>query len=189
MTKARRQRIGVVMGCAMLMPAVQAAAQTPRDYSRITVVHEYVPAGAARPARMDIPSNFHVNSVYRDLVDNMLDRSPLFRRQMVRIAAASHLTIWLQIMPQRVASARATTRFVRKDNGQLTASISINPLDNAVELIAHEMEHVIEQLDDVDLAAQAARPGTGVHTSGTMATVFETTRATRIGRRVAAEVQ
>ena len=173
----------------MLMPVVHAGAQTPKDYSRLTVVHEYVPAGAARPARMDIPSNFHVNSVYRDVVDDMLERSPLFRRQMVRIAAASHLTIWLELTAQRVHSVRATTHFVRKDNGQLTATISINPLDNAVELIAHEMEHVIEQIDNIDLAAQAARSGTGVRSTSPTAAVFETTRATRIGRRVAQEVR
>ena len=45
------------------------------------------------------------------------------------------------------------------------------------ELIAHEFEHVIEQLDGVDLAAHAALPHTGVTSIGHSTDIFETMRA------------
>jgi hypothetical protein len=56
-----------------------------------------------------------------------------------------------------------------------------------VELVAHELEHVIEQLDRIDLPSKAALPDSGVHSlAGNM---FETTRATRVGLKVAQEVR
>jgi hypothetical protein len=71
----------------------------------------------------------------------------------------------------------------------VTASITIAPPHDAVELIAHEFEHIIEQLDGVDLASRAAVPRSGVHEQPGTPGMFETVRATRIGQRVAAEVR
>jgi hypothetical protein len=61
--------------------------------------------------------------------------------------------------------------------------VDLRAVAEFVELIAHELEHVIEQLDDVELAASERH---GVHE--TRAGVFETTRATHIGRKVRREV-
>ena len=57
-------------------------------------------------------------------------------------------------------------------------------LENIPELIAHELEHVIEQLDGIDLALRAAQSSGEVRT--TVRDTFETTRAscgTNRGRR------
>jgi len=54
---------------------------------------------------------------------------------------------------------------------------------------SHEIEHVIEQLDDVDLAAQARLPDTGVHSVSADSHVYETARALRVGLKVTEEVQ
>src|SRR4029453_7417849 len=114
-------------------------------------------------------------------------RSATFRRQVLRIAVAPYVSVRLQAAPTPLPrEVRAKTEFAHKD-GRIVANIDITPLDNDVELIAHELEHVIEQLDDIVLAAQAARPNTGVRASGTTG-VFETKRATRIGQKVAQEV-
>ena len=40
--------------------------------------------------------------------------------------------------------------------------MAIPPVDDHVELIAHELEHVIEQLDDIDLRTLAKVPSSGV---------------------------
>jgi hypothetical protein len=66
--------------------------------------------------------------------------------------------------------------------------ISLQLVDRrAVEYLAHEIEHVLEFLDEVDLAAAAAQGIHGVTESGRSA-AFETSRAIAIGRLVAGEV-
>jgi len=54
-------------------------------------------------------------------------------------------------------------------------------------LIAHEFEHIIEQLDGVDLPLMASRTASGVHrVPGSEH--FETDRAIAAGHRVSEEV-
>jgi hypothetical protein len=197
MKGARRAVVLVFASCAVVADATSASAQTMPDLLRLerassasptTVVHEYIPGASSMPGQAAIPSNLLVSPFYRELVEKMLSRSATFRRQVLRIAMAPSLRVrlevagtpWLKTLP-------AKTEFARKD-GRLVVDIDITPLNKEVELIAHELEHVIEQLDDVDLAAQAARAHTGVRTSGTAGVIYETTRAIRIGKKVAQEV-
>jgi hypothetical protein len=77
----------------------------------------------------------------------------------------------------------------RKANGAVAAFVDIGPLHDTVELIAHEFEHIIEQLDGIDLAARAALPHTGVSSVGPVADMFETERAKLVGLKVASEVR
>jgi hypothetical protein len=157
--------------------------------SPVSVVHEYVPSSLV-PGQATIPSNLKITPLYREVVERMLRRSPTFRRQLLRIAGVQQLTVQLQTTVRLwMRDARATTEFVRKSDGRLVARIDISPLDNDVELIAHELEHVIEQLDEIDLAAKAAQPNSGVHRSTSGGALFETTRAVHIGLQVAQEVQ
>ena len=55
-------------------------------------------------------------------------------------------------------------------------------------MVAHELEHIIEQLDEVDLREKARRARSGVRLIQGNDLVFETLRARRIGRRVLEEV-
>ena len=157
--------------------------------STVSVVHEYVPASYT-PGQAAIPSNLKISSVYHALVEKMLSRSPTFRRQVLRVAGAQQLTVQLRTAPPPWPhGVRAITQFVRNANGQLSASIDITPMNNDVELIAHELEHVIEQLDDVDLSAKAGRPNSGVRATTEGGVLFETTRAARVGIQVSQEVR
>ena len=66
--------------------------------------------------------------------------------------------------------------------------MQLGPSGDPVMLIAHEFEHILEQLDGVDLRSMATRVATGVHLvpgSGH----FETDRAIAAGRQVADEVR
>jgi hypothetical protein len=120
----------------------------------------------------------------------MLLDSPTFRRQCLRIAGERHLTIHLVIAPPASRSnVRALTTITRQPDGRQSARIVIAPRHDVVELVAHEFEHIIEQLDGVDLAARAPRPQGGVRMQSESSGVFETVRATRIGQRVSAEVR
>jgi len=152
-------------------------------------VRQYV-AAESIPTRLSHPSNVVVSETYRQILDVMLRSSPTFRRQCLRIAGEPLLTVYVGIAPPSWPSGvRATTRMTRQPNGRLAAHITIAPPNDIVELIAHEFEHVIEQVDGVDLAALAALPRTGVRRQAQMADAFETVRATHIGRRVTGEVQ
>jgi hypothetical protein len=65
--------------------------------------------------------------------------------------------------------------------------ISDGKVRRLVELIGHELEHVIEQLDGVNLPRMAKGPGVTVYGPQPRPS-FETARATQIGLSVAAEV-
>ena len=82
---------------------------------------------------------------------------------------------------------RAQTKVFVAPQGALIAIVRLRPLDNDVELIAHEIEHIIEQLDGVDLGARALVPASGVHALEADPRSFETLRATRTGLKVAEE--
>lgn len=135
----------------------------------------------------ELPSNIIAPGVLRDVAAAMLRASPTFRRQCARIGAAS-LTVTVAYMgmsgsPPYVASSR-----IHRRGGRLLAEVHIGPGGNREELLAHEFEHIIEQLDGVDLAALAKRRDTGVHVVPN-ASEFETDRAVIVGRQVAREVR
>jgi hypothetical protein len=127
---------------------------------------------------------------YRTLLDSMLRASPTFRRQCLRIAGERKLTVFLALVSlQTRTTVRATTLVTRHRDGRMSARIELVRRDDIVELVAHEFEHISEQLDGVDLAAHAARPSTGVHAQTGQLGLFETARAKRMGRLVATELR
>jgi hypothetical protein len=188
------QRISAiaVLICGLLMFDDPTIAQSSSTFERarvsFTSVHQYV-ATEAIPRQLALPPNLVVSPVFRPLVESMLRDSPTFRRQCVRIAGEPFLTVRLDITPAaRSSSLRAMTRLMRNEKGHLAASVEIGSSKEIEELIAHEFEHVIEQLDGVDLAARAALPHTGVTNIGHVGAMFETTRAKRMGLRVVSEL-
>ena len=146
-------------------------------------------ASEAIPRQLAAPANLVVSRMFRPLVESMLRDSPTFRRQCLRISGAQDLTVRLDIrgVPSRL-DVRATTKLTRQEHGRLSAVIDISVRHDVEELIAHEFEHVIEQLDGVDLASWATRPHTGVKSLLYDANVFETTRAKRVGLKVVSEL-
>jgi len=149
--------------------------------SSVSVYLDPYTSGAVEP-----PSNLSVPSMYRAIVDQMLERSPMFRRQCLRLTGAPHLAVVVRMLHPFIAGARARTQ-VRAAEGRLIAAVEINMAGDFVELLAHELEHVIEQLDGIDLAAKAAVPRSGVRTCGDG--TFETSRAVRVGTLVALEAR
>lgn len=134
-----------------------------------------------------LPANLHVPDVYRSVVEIMWRRSPTFRRQCARIAKASFLTVSVRMESADVAGARASARIERRSTGTLHATVQVGKSDDLAELLAHELEHIIEQLDGVDLPAMAARRVSGVYR--TRDNGYDTIRAIRAGARVAHELR
>ena len=129
-------------------------------------------------------------SVAKDLqryVESMLTASATFRAQCQRLARAHSLLVLIRVDPGlSERSYRARTSFGRTPAGALVARVHISLRANPVQWIAHEVEHILEQLDGLSLPAlAAARQGAWLSTGK----MFETTRAIDAGRQVAAEIQ
>ena len=117
----------------------------------------------------------------------MLARSSTFRRQCARIAAATHLFVSIRSEPSRQTRASALTEIQRHPGGRVDAVVWIGPSARLTELIAHEIEHIIEQLDGVDLRVRARLRDSGVRRTAD-SDAYETTRAVATGQRVAREL-
>ena len=105
--------------------------------------------------RYEIPENLHVGDDMKEVVATLLARSQTLRAQCARIAATPRARIVVEVTGNRFGSqarARATAR--RYDSGLLTVVIELPAMAIAdfAELLAHELEHVIELIDNVDLA-------------------------------------
>ena len=125
------------------------------------------------------------------VVDDAWHRSPTFRRQWARIAAEAPLVVTLGYCFDGCPSSTRARTVLTSAGGLLRrAEIRVNSFDprELVEVIAHEFEHILEQLDGADLptlAAQAGRHGHGVQDVGNGH--YETQRAHRTGLMVAVE--
>ena len=131
-----------------------------------------------------IPTNLMVPAVLRPLVTSMYRQSPTFRRQCARLAEHPEVTVRIEL-EIGVRYGRARSR-VERDHGDLHAAVQIELREPAlyVELIAHELEHVLEQVDGTDLA-RLTRHGLGGVADGEWG--YETARAQSVGQLVARE--
>ena len=87
----------------------------------------------------------------------MVALSATFRAQCRRIGDAPSLRVVIRIDPALVdRSYRAQTRFARAPSGDIFARVHVSLRLNPVDWIAHEFEHVIEQLDGA--ACRRSRP-------------------------------
>jgi len=133
-----------------------------------------------------LPPNLSAAAVFNPYLDRMIRMSPTFRSQCRRLGAVPSVRVQLRLEdPQRQPSSfRARTVFARDQGVLVAADILLSPSPDAVELIAHEIEHVLEQLDGVDLDAHVGSGNVRKRADG----AFETRRATEAGLRVAREV-
>jgi hypothetical protein len=159
-----------------------AAATAPAATSTLLSVvgRKETPRPAGRPA------NLQPEGRLQRVMERMWEHSPTFRRQCARLAQTS-LPVTLRIRWFDRQPFRALSRIEAEDGRLKQADVQINARHSfsTVELIAHELEHLIEIVDGVDLALQVKR---GVATR-TGPRCFETQRADEVGKRVAREVQ
>jgi hypothetical protein len=138
-----------------------------------------IDALAILAAGSDIPP------IARPLLEQMWRRSATFRRQCARLQDAS-VAIVLSFDHPADRATHAETVITRTPG--LRAHIRLRGADRRTfELLAHEIEHILEQLDHVDLAVSVADGVHGAHIVRKPA-AFETRRAAVTGRLVAREV-
>jgi hypothetical protein len=170
-----------------LLPMLVAAAVP------CTVGADGFPASPFPPPCVDlsaIPRNVTVEDSYlQSLTTEMARRSLTFKQQLLVLGAAPSLRARLR-NTNRINStiALARTTFGVSKTGLLVADIEI-PVAlifsrRDVEFIAHEMEHVIEQVEGINLAALAEKKGSGVYRVDMPGRPFETKRAKVAGQIV-----
>jgi hypothetical protein len=145
---------------------------------------------ARRTACAGLPGNLTVEMSLRALVNDMWQRAPIFRRQLARLAREPSLVLTIRIWTLNLSpSVRARTHLSRVSGDLRAAVLDIQRLDplSVVELVAHEIEHVLEQLDGVDLARRSGRNGIRRGREGAAHESFETERARQVGVSVARE--
>jgi hypothetical protein len=134
---------------------------------------------------LSLPESIVVEEGLRPLVRWTLEHSPRFRQQCRTLAAARQLSAQLVVnYGARAGTTRARTIFRENNAGALAATVEIHRAPDLTELLAHELEHVIEQLDGVDLEALTRRGEARRLVDG----AYETNRAVAAGLRVAGEV-
>jgi hypothetical protein len=188
--------ITIVAGCGVLgVAAVPGFAQTNTSvapYATLSTqgaAQVYVASRSAAYEHVELAANLTVTSLFQTVVEQMLQRSPTFRRQCARIAAAPHLTIEVVAAARQVRRTAAWTSISRTPTGHIHASITVSAVGRTAELIAHELEHVIEQLDGINLNQLVRVRSSGVrHCECETFDAYETTRAIRTGLRVAEEM-
>jgi len=126
-------------------------------------------------------ANIHVDPLLQPLVAKLLARSPTLRRQWQAIGSSRLIRVSLLSTPllRETPSARARTEFSRYALGAIRAVVELPAAADITELLPHELEHVLEQIEGLDLPALAKRGESGVHEIGRG--VYETERARKAG--------
>ncbi|SRR6266542_492473 len=130
-----------------------------------------------------LPTNLK-GGPFQSTLEIMWRTSPTFRRQCLRIAAEPALTVRLRAEAgQKPGSPRARTEFSRRGGALTLADVVISDARDRIELIAHELEHVIEQIEGLRLRESSCAVD-NYRTSS-----HESCRAIDAGRRIAREVE
>jgi hypothetical protein len=132
-----------------------------------------------------IPANLKVPGALRSLLEEVMRRSPTFRHQMQELRRAPHVKMAISygdVSTWHVLRAESTVS--RYEWGALQIDTRLYTARDVIEVVAHEMEHVCEQIEGIDVRALAQQRNSGVYSVGRH---FETRRANLIGKQVARE--
>jgi hypothetical protein len=142
---------------------------------------------AADTVPLELPRNLRVPSNMRSTLMRMLQRSPTFRRQIAALTRKPAVRMSVAYGGMRGDRHYHALSTVRKHEwGAMLVDTTIYVPTDLVEIIAHELEHVCEQMEGVDLPALSRRNGVGVYNLNGH---YETARAIRAGQNASREYQ
>lgn len=133
--------------------------------------------------RSEMPANIRPGMFQHEMI-RLLERSETFRQQCSRIAATRYLRVVVGVARSVPDGSRAQTTIERFQAGAVVAMVTLKFAEDYMELIPHELEHVIEQIEHVRLADEASRHQAWRSRTG----AYETRRAMAMGLRVRQEV-
>jgi hypothetical protein len=171
-----------------------------RDVLRATLVLLVLsagPAAAQAPTPLaladsgvvltDLPPNLRVPRDLRPVLEQALRRSPTFQHQLQTLLHTQRVRMSVSYGGLRgLRLFQAHSVVTHHEYGALIVDTTLFMPADLVELVAHEIEHVCEQIEGVDLRALAGRRDSGVYDVGGH---YETERAIAVGRRVSREAQ
>lgn len=143
----------------------------------------------AEPHRVgDVLPSMQLSTELSASVRRMLEESPTFRVQYRRVLDSAKVVIVGRFDPSLTSPTyRARSSIRRYSSGLLIVWMTIAPGIDETKWIAHEFEHVVEQLDGRNLTQLALRRAPGIwYSTGEM---IETDRASRAGRVVFDEMR
>jgi hypothetical protein len=133
-----------------------------------------------------LPDNIELPRDLERMLAGVYRRSATFRAQCDRIGAAGTLSVNVQLDSSIPSSYQAFTLICRRGHA-LRADVHVPPAARAIaEIVGHEFEHILEQMEGLNLRILSRVRGSGVRESAF--DVYETARAQRAGRIVAAEL-
>jgi hypothetical protein len=109
---------------------------------------------AERTCRRRCPAALLAQARLRPLLDELWARSVTFRQQCRRLAGARALVL-LQGASAGETVWPAESRIGGSGDGRVMARVRVRTGRESVEVIAHELEHVLERIDGVQLALDA----------------------------------
>ena len=166
-------RIGVVAAAlAVFLPAVPAAAT-------------FFAGGPQSPGKVrEWPCRIVAQPPLFQVVERAWMMSASFRRQCEALAEKRAVA---DLRPGASTSGSlALSRITFADDGVVVGRVTVPLADNTIELIAHELEHILERAEGVDLLQESRRSNSAVWKA---LDGFETQRAINLGRQVAREVR
>jgi hypothetical protein len=135
------------------------------------------------------PANIVVQLQLRAAVVRLWEGSPTFRAQVQKIAEHPLYRVAVAVEPSLSINRSYRAQCVLRvySTGFVTARVMV-PLNRQVdELIPHELEHVVEHIEGVDVKRDAHRFGGGAYDTGHGH--IETLRAVRVGRQARQELE
>jgi hypothetical protein len=154
--------------------------------SPVAAAHQLDLSSAALfPSSVDasLPENIEAPTAILTIMREMWTASPSFRSQCARIARAHDGRVVVEIRRQPSYEFQAVSNIARKGIAW-RAKVEVYLDAKLVEMIGHEFEHIVEQIDSVDLARVAKQGLDGVVIGSSH---FETARAVAAGKRIAQE--
>jgi hypothetical protein len=139
-------------------------------------------ASASPACEAALPRNIDGGVLEANLLD-LLQQSETFRQQCKRIAATGLLRVTLRMAMTIDAGGRAQTTIDRYEAGALRAEVTVRFSEDFVELVPHEFEHILEQLDGIVMHDEVVAGRAWMTASG----AFETRRAATAGIRAKQE--
>jgi len=135
----------------------------------------------------DLPPNLRVPRDLRPILEQAMRRSATFQRQLQMLRQTQRVRMSVTyggVRGMRMFQAHSTV--TRHQYGALMVDTELFAPADMVELVAHEIEHVCEQIEGVDLRALSLRHDSGVYDMGGH---YETQRAIAAGHRVSRELR
>jgi hypothetical protein len=152
----------------------------------ISNAHSDIGARVGLP--IGFPSNIIVQPELHGAVSHLWAGSPTFRAQAATIGAQRRYRVAVMLDPALEVTRTSRAMCVMRvySTGLVTARVTVPSGRQLDELIPHELEHVIEHIEGIDVRRNVGKHGTGAYDAGRGR--VETVRATRVGRRARDEV-